>query len=142
MVDPSATLGGGIRRFSLRGHACGCVWCTVYNVRQILQGDFAPSVQISVHPMDSGGLIELVPLLESENTIIREGIAALLTEKVRKLRQGSHQSKSHGWTGFQWADKRLTERLELMETEGKLHEDQAKSAEAFETFRKYAYQWY
>ena len=51
-----------------------------YNVRRILSGDPAPSVQISVHPIDSAGVLVLFPLLESDDALLREGVRALLAE--------------------------------------------------------------
>ena len=52
-----------------------------YNVRRILAGDPAPSVQISVHLTSSEGLLFLSPLLDCSNEIIRDGIRALLDQK-------------------------------------------------------------
>jgi hypothetical protein len=53
-----------------------------YNVRRILKGDLAPSVQISVHPIDSGGILALYPLMKSNDEAIREGIKAMLAERA------------------------------------------------------------
>ncbi|MGE0377230.1 MAG: DUF4153 domain-containing protein, partial [Planctomycetaceae bacterium] len=58
-----------------------------YNVRRILSGDPAPSVQISVHPITPDGFLVLPPLLESDNAIIREGVRALLAEQLDKSRE-------------------------------------------------------
>ncbi len=63
-----------------------------YNVHRILAGDPAPSVQISVHPMDSGGQLELIPLLDADNTIIREGVRAMLAQKAFDLQKNLGQS--------------------------------------------------
>ncbi len=47
-----------------------------YNVQRILEGDPAPSVQISVHPIGSEGVLLLLPLLECEDALIRGGVRA------------------------------------------------------------------
>ena len=54
-----------------------------YNVSRILAGDPAPSVQLSVHPITSDGYLVLEPLLECDDETIREGIRAILAEKLR-----------------------------------------------------------
>ncbi|MCA9072001.1 MAG: DUF4173 domain-containing protein, partial [Planctomycetaceae bacterium] len=83
-----------------------------YNVRRILTGDPAPSVQLTVHPIDSNGFLELAPLLGSENEVIREGVRAMLAEKALELRQLQRERERTGWTSFQWADSLLSKRLE------------------------------
>ena len=45
-----------------------------YNRQRILDGDPAPSVQISVHAIDSEGMLVLRPLVRCKDPVIREGI--------------------------------------------------------------------
>jgi hypothetical protein len=52
-----------------------------YNVRRILTGDPAPSVQISVHPINSEGVLQLLPLVECDDAIIRDGVRAMLADR-------------------------------------------------------------
>ena len=50
-------------------------WIVIdYNVRRILSGDSAPSVQITEHPISSEGVLRLAPLLECDDTLVREGV--------------------------------------------------------------------
>jgi hypothetical protein len=51
-----------------------------YNVRRILAGDPAPSVQIMVHPIRASGVLVLTPLANCNDEIIRDGVRALLAE--------------------------------------------------------------
>jgi hypothetical protein len=135
-----------------------------YNVRRILAGDPAPSVQISVHPLDSGGMMELFPLLESEDEIIREGVRAMLAQQALDLgspvdrsprRKSPFQSarrsevrttvdrqKPQGWTSFQWADWVLARRLEDANELWSIYEEAEPRHQALERFHSYAYQWY
>jgi len=76
-----------------------------YNVRRILEGDPAPSVQISVHPINTEGILLLQPLLESENKIIREGVHALLAEHHVKAESTATRRNELGWTTYQIADR-------------------------------------
>ena len=52
-----------------------------YNVRRITAGDPAPSVQISVHPIDSQGMLAILPLADADDPIIRDGVRAMLAER-------------------------------------------------------------
>lgn len=113
-----------------------------YNVHRILVGDPAPSVQLTVHPIDSSGFLELAPLLASENEIIREGVRAMLAEKALELRQLQQEREQDGWTSFQWADWLLSKRLNESQDVWGIYEQSPLGDEALETFKDYAYQWY
>ncbi len=113
-----------------------------YNVRRILAGDPAPAVQISVHPMDSGGVLELFPLLESDNEIIREGIRAMLAQKAADFRRKASQQDEKHWTSFQWADHELAEQLRFVVSQWQTYEDPGTRRTALRVFHDYAYQWY
>jgi hypothetical protein len=113
-----------------------------YNARRILAGDPAPSVQITVHPMDSGGYLELFPLLDSDNAIIREGIRAMLAEIAVEQHRTSAKKLGHGWSSFQWADQRLMDRLENAAAQWKPYESNEPRQAAWRSFADYAFQWY
>ena len=113
-----------------------------YNVRRILAGDPAPSVQISVHPIDSAGVLVLPPLVESDDPIIREGVQALLAKRALQLEQTLRQREDLGWTSYQLADRLLLEKLRSMREEWDEYADAEKRAAALERFDQYAYQWY
>ena len=119
-----------------------------YNVARILAGDSAPSVQISVHPIDAEGLRELRPLMECRDEIVREGIKALLARResemaVEDQRTGNVYSKWEQLTAVQFANEALLHELNddrdrFQPYGGELIGRQ----NAWERFQKYAYQWY
>jgi hypothetical protein len=113
-----------------------------YNVKRILRGDPAPSVQITVHPMDSGGYLELLPLLDADNSIIREGVRAMLAQKAIDLGKTLDKRNRQGWSSFQWADRRLNERLENSRELLIRYDDRDPRHAAWQSFTDYAFQWY
>lgn len=113
-----------------------------YNVSRILSGDAAPSVQISVQPISSEGMLVLKPLLEADNEIIREGIRAMLAEQLGKSERLAARQKELGWSTFQLADRQLLEQLRELEPQLKSYAELAPRAEARQRFQDYAYQWY
>ncbi len=113
-----------------------------YNVRQILAGDLAPSVQISVHPIDSAGILVLPPLLDSDDEIIREGIRAMLAERYVALEARTVLRERCGWTTYQLADQALLAHLGRLRAHWEVYADFAKRRQALDRFDEYAYQWY
>jgi hypothetical protein len=113
-----------------------------YNVRRILAGDLAPSVQISVHPIDSGGILALHPLFRCEDEAIREGIRALLAERALRAEAVELRRAAENWTSFQLADRLLLEQLRGLATEWSAYKDFSKREAALQQYRAYAYQWY
>ena len=113
-----------------------------YNVRQVLAGDLAPSVQISVHPISAEGYLVLRPLLDCDDAIIRDGVRAMLAERYLQERELVQERQQLGWTTWQLGDQMLLGRLEHTRDQWKtyLNDEQRKAALA--QFRKYAYQWY
>jgi len=113
-----------------------------YNVRRVLSGDLAPSVQISVHPINSEGILVLSPLLNCQDAIIREGIRAMLAERAIQAERLAGERARLGWSSYQLADNLLLERLRAGREDWKEYVDASKRAAAIERFDKYAYQWY
>jgi hypothetical protein len=113
-----------------------------YNVRRILAGDSAPSVQISVHPISSEGILVLHPLVACRDPVVREGIRALLAERARQAEATSRRQTRQGWTAVQLADRRLLDQLRSIRSEWQDYADPSRRAAALERFHKYAYQWY
>ena len=109
-------------------------WITQYNVRQILAGHLAPSVQISEHPLSTEGYLELLPLLKCQDEIIRRGITAMLFE--RKAALSRDELRTSDWTARQIAEDQLDK--QLLSIPEPLYNHTAD----FEAFQKYAYQWY
>ncbi len=113
-----------------------------YNVGQILQGRSAPSVQISVHPIDAQGLLQLPPLLECQDATIREGVRALLDQHRERLESLTQANQQQGWTTFQFAEHLARERLQESLRSSRAYQDRKIRQAALDRFHKYAYQWY
>ena len=113
-----------------------------YNVQRILSGDPAPSVQISVHPISSEGVPLLLPLLECDDPVIREGIHAMLADRLEQAESAAIRREQLGWTAYQIADEVLLERLRPAKPLWARYEDRGERAASLATFHEYAYQWY
>jgi hypothetical protein len=113
-----------------------------YNVRRILAGDLAPSVQISVHPIDSGGILALPLLVKCDDEAIREGIRAMLAERALQAEAVELRRATENWTSFQLADRLLLDRLRAVASEWSVYSDSGKREAALRRYRDYAYQWY
>jgi hypothetical protein len=113
-----------------------------YNVNRVLAGDLAPSVQISVHPINAEGILVLHPLVESDNEIIREGIRAMLAQRMIEFGQSTQQRERQGWTAFQIAERLLVVRLYAVRNDWVEYIDASKRAAALDRFHEYVYQWY
>jgi hypothetical protein len=113
-----------------------------YNVRRILAGDPAPAVQISVHPINSEGVLLLAPLLECDDEIIREGVRALLAEQHLLAEKQANDSAALGWTAYQFADQAALKGLRKDSDRWRRYTGDNQRRSALERFHKYAYQWY
>lgn len=113
-----------------------------YNVRRVMAGDLAPSVQISVHPINSGGILVLRPLVNCTDEAIREGIRAMLAERAIQGEEIDRQRATQNWTSFQLADRMLLENLRTNQSDWADYADAVKREAALQRFRSYAYQWY
>ena len=110
-----------------------------YNVRRILAGDSAPAVQIGFHDIDSEGLLCLLPLVDSPDEKIREGIKALLSERHDALVSGNWPL---GWTEYQIADQRLKKQLRAATSQWPDFADYRRRMHTLVLFREHVYQWY
>lgn len=113
-----------------------------YNVRRILAGDSAPSVQISVHPIDSHGAMVLRPLVHAPDPVIRDGIRALLAQRQNEVAIELQSQERQGWTSYQHADHVLHEKLTADAANWSEFTDRGKRLAAIVRFHEYAYQWY
>jgi Arc/MetJ-type ribon-helix-helix transcriptional regulator len=113
-----------------------------YNVRRVLAGDLAPSVQISVHPIDSAGILVLHPLVNCTDEAIREGVRALLAERAIQGEETERQRASQNWTSFQLADRMLLGKLRANRADWEKYQDAGQRETAIARFKSYAYQWY
>lgn len=115
---------------------------TLYNVRRILAGDPAPSVQISVHPISAEGVLLLTPLLDCDDTIIREGIRAMLAQRDDEAQLAAQRRRARGWTALQLADEVVANRFRAERSRWTGYQDRALRGDALSRFHEYAYQWY
>jgi hypothetical protein len=113
-----------------------------YNVRQILAGDLAPAVQISVHPISNEGVLALTPLTQCEDRVIREGVCAMLAARALDAERHASKRRDLGWTTFQGADRLMLSRLRESEPDWQPFADPVRRTETLQRFRDYAYQWY
>ena len=115
-------------------------WITQFNVRQVLAGNLAPSVQISEHPLSAEGYLQLEPLRQCTDDTIRKGIIAMLEQWQYESGEGHQQRPKLGWTARQIAEEQLINQLRSIPEVQTL--DSATSATDLAAFRQYAYQWY
>ena len=113
-----------------------------HNVRRILAGDPAPSVQISVHPIGPEGILLLEPLLDCNDPIIREGVRAMLAERDDEAEAAAARRRELGWTAYQIADELVLQRLRADRTHWAEYAGRSQRAAALASFHTYAYQWY
>ena len=118
-------------------------WINQYNVRRVLAGDPAPSVQIIAHPTSDEGLLQLFPLLDCDNTVIRDGVSAMLASERRSRRRSPDDVEARHWTTHQCAKDELLERLEAESARWTANPNASTArSEAINAFRDYAWQWY
>ena len=113
-----------------------------YNVRRILAGDPAPSVQISVHLIGPEGVLLLEPLLDCDDAIIREGVRAMLAERDDQAEAAAERQRALGWTAYQIADEWVLKQLRANRSRWAVYRNRSPRAEALSRFNQYAYQWY
>jgi len=89
-----------------------------------------------------GLMLVLLPLLESEDPIIREGIRAMLADRLAEAKALARIRQTKGWTAFQLADRVTLEILRANSTKLSRYTDPGKRREALRRFHDYAYQWY
>lgn len=118
-------------------------WLTTsYNVRRIMAGDSAPSVQISVHPLSAEGLLQLRPLLSGSDPLARDGVAAMLALELSKLDARNNPAVGSHWTSYQIADDELHEQLAALRNDLAPYRDPMAHKAARDAFDAYAYQWF
>jgi hypothetical protein len=113
-----------------------------YNVGRILAGDPAPSVQISVHPISNDGVLLLLPLLETDDATIREGVRAMLAQREDDAEAAAERRESLGWTSYQISEGVVLERLRAERHRLTDYRERLRRDAALKRFHEYAYQWY
>ncbi len=113
-----------------------------YNVRRIMSGDSAPSVQISVHPISTEGIAVLLPLANCPDEKVRAGVLAMLADRHDQARRKATANAEKGWTTYQRSEQVLLDLLDKHQTEWSQYTHLARRREALAAFHQYAYQWY
>ena len=112
-----------------------------YNVQRILAGSVAPCVQISEHPITDDALPQLLPLLKSDNQSIREGIRALLRNRLILLQSATGQNPQH-WTSTQIGKTHALQKLQAAEASLQQVSTDTSASSALQSFHDYAMQWW
>ena len=118
--------------------------CHRYNVATVIRGRLHPAVMIAVKPMSDEGFLALCDFSEHSDSVIQEGILAMLARRHAQLQ--SEQSirgatKDH-WTSWQGSRELLRAKLDDNSYRWSHYKDAAKRNEAIEQFKSYAMQWY
>ena len=128
-------------------------WVMRHNVQRVLAGDLSPVVQVAVHPTSAEGALEMFPLTECDDEVIREGVKATLARYLQRskhyhdwssslTRPLSRFPESLGWTAHQLADQQLLERLARECPNWPEYEDSQKVDAAIAQYRDYSWQWF
>ncbi|MDR1963354.1 MAG: DUF4173 domain-containing protein [Planctomycetaceae bacterium] len=117
-----------------------------YNVARILKGDYAPAVQISVHPCSNEGYLTFLPLAtDCQDEVIRNGIRALLLQKFAELDCQNDSRQPNGkyfWTKYQLADQILFRQLNTHRKHLENSDSGSDPDQLIRHFKDYVYQWY
>ncbi|MCE3016534.1 MAG: DUF4153 domain-containing protein [Pirellula sp.] len=112
-----------------------------WNRQSILQGDLKPSVQITVHTLSSDGFTSIVPLVDCENEIIREGVRAMLAQRF--LASSSIETTEGDWRNWRLSEDHMRSSLQKVQAKMQPYlSDPTERNNAIEKFRSFAYRWY
>jgi len=117
-------------------------WVMRHNVQRVLAGDLSPAVQISVHQTSAEGVLQLLPLTQCENEIIREGVKAVLAQYQDYSENLDTKRKSLGWTSRQIADEELLRTLQESQNDWSDYKDEPRRSTAITRFHEYVYRWF
>jgi hypothetical protein len=113
-----------------------------HNVSRVMKGDTLPSIFLFPLHMESmpEHYLASLPLLESEDKIIREGAKAIFADYY--LSQKSHSDWGYQWTAFQWARSVLDKKLELRKEDLQIYLDNGEQRkQTIKEFRQYTNRW-
>ncbi|MCA9057789.1 MAG: DUF4173 domain-containing protein, partial [Planctomycetaceae bacterium] len=113
-----------------------------YNVTRILSGHPEPAVQISEHEISDYATPELIPLLNSEDPVIRSGVTALLADRLTALEERERQNRTKGWSATQLGTDRALHRLRHVRDQLEQFSSYGDRRTARANFRTYSMQWW
>jgi hypothetical protein len=117
-------------------------WVMRHNVQRVLAGDMSPAVQISVHQTSAEGVLQILPLTQCENEIVREGVKAILAQYQDYSEKLAAKRKRLGWTARQLADDELLRALQDSQADWTDYKDQPRRSAAITRFHEYTWQWF
>ena len=117
-------------------------WVMQHNVARVLAGDLSPSVQISVHPTSSEGILQLLPLIHCEDSIIREGVKAILAQRQIDAEKLAARQAELGWTAQQIADNHLLSTQRNSQNDWSEYTDESLRSTTITRFHEYVYKWF
>lgn len=108
------------------------------NSRRVRHGDPAPAVQITEHRLSDSGYLAILPLLECDDPIIREGVAAMIAGRMAEAKSDTP------WQGFQAATWRLETlaSADYKEQVSPWLEDESARNNAIRRFKDHVWKWY
>jgi hypothetical protein len=124
-------------------HSCTPVdWIAyTWNQKSILQGDLKPSVQITEHTLWSDGYTSIVPLVDCENEVIREGVRALLAQ--RYVASLTVEPIKGDWRNWRLSEDHMLSSFQKIEAKMQPYLlNPTERNNAIEKFRSFAYRWY
>jgi hypothetical protein len=109
-----------------------------YNCRKVLAGEESPAVQIAEHPLSSSALQAVLPLIDSNDPVISQGVAALVARQLERI------DNCDSWYHFQISDRLLERAVNQRYTAGvQMFKGQSTQRdEAITRFRDQVWPWY
>jgi hypothetical protein len=118
-------------------------WCVSHhNVSRVMKGDLAPSIFLFPPSLNATEhYLASLPLLESDDEIIREGARALFADYYMSVKRERY-SEGYQGPGFQWSRSILMNALESRQEKLQMYmDDSTKRQEAIEAFRRHTKRW-
>ena len=89
-----------------------------------------------------GCVLLLLPLVDCNDATIRQGVRAMLADRLDQAESLAQRRQDQGWTAYQIADRVAVERLRAESGRWAEYADRQKRGAALKEFHAYAYQWY
>lgn len=108
------------------------------NSRWVRNGNAAPAVQITEHQLSDSAYLAILPLLECDDPIVREGVAAMLASRLATTQSDTT------WQSFQGATWRLESvgSADYKELLSPWIDDEAARNNAIRRFKDHVWKWY
>lgn len=111
-----------------------------YNVAEVMSGNLPPVVQITGHEVDDECLPVLLPLTNSEDALIANGMKAFLAARTSQLQAKVGRAEQQGWTAWQRSQTNSLAILKDHRQEMSMSDSTSDGTNAFERLQNYAYE--